>query len=73
MDLLFENIIKFMEIRYPNLNYYSTLVSKTLTQRIDANTKFETAQKNFPFVTGDDKEVYDKYQTNQPFDTKESS
>ena len=72
MDLLFENIIKFMEIRYPNLNYYSTLVSKTLTQRIDANTKFELLQKNFPFVTGDDKEVYDKYQTNQPFDTKES-
>ena len=29
-------------------------------------------EKNFPFVTGDDKEVYDKYQTNQPFDTKES-
>ena len=28
------------------------------------------SQKNFPFVTGDDKEVYDKYQTNQPFDKK---
>ena len=72
MDLLFENIIKFMEIRYPNLNYYSTLVSKTLTQRIDANTKFELLQKNFPFVTGDDKQVYHKYQTNQPFNTEDS-
>ncbi len=72
MDLLFEKIIKFMEIRCPNLDYYSTLVSKKLKQRIDINNKFELLQRNFPFVTGDDKQVYEKYRTNQPFDREES-